>query len=106
MVLKEYKGVSGYDSILGGCSLQCLWISANLLKDFHLFRQQEQKLQDEIGKLDAELVERDAFIERRKMDITTLQSHITESSHGFNAFRAQRDKLQDERKYALICLFF
>ncbi|KGN54455.2 structural maintenance of chromosomes protein 3 isoform X1 [Cucumis sativus] len=59
---------------------------------------QEQKLQDEIGKLDAELVERDAFIERRKMDITTLQSHITESSHGFNAFRAQRDKLQDERK--------
>ncbi|KAL0550704.1 hypothetical protein IC582_009764 [Cucumis melo] len=59
---------------------------------------QEQKLQDEIGKLNAELVERDAFIERRKMDIVTLQSHITESSHGFNAFKAQRDKLQDERK--------
>lgn len=59
---------------------------------------QEQKLQDEIDKLNAELLERDAFIERRKMDIATLQSHITESSHGFNAFRAQRDKLQDERK--------
>lgn len=86
-------------------SLHCLWISGNLLNDFHLLGQQEQKLQDEIDKLNAELLERDAFIERRKMDIATLQSHITESSHGFNAFRAQRDKLQDERKYVLICPF-
>ena len=35
------------------------------------------------------------------MDIATMQSHISESSHGFNTFRAQRDKLQDERKYVL-----
>lgn len=39
------------------------------------------------------------------MDIVTLQSHITESSHGFNAFKAQRDKLQDERKYVFMSVF-
>lgn len=77
-----------------------------MLNDFHLLGQQEQKLQDEIDKLNAELHERDAYIERRRMDIATLESHITESSRGFNTFRAERDKLQDERKYVLICLIF
>lgn len=86
--------------------LQCFWVSGHLLNDFNLLGQQEQKLQDEIDKLNAELHERDAYIESRRMDIATLESHITESSHGFNTFRAQRDKLQDERKYILICSIF
>ncbi|OAY46513.1 structural maintenance of chromosomes protein 3 [Manihot esculenta] len=59
---------------------------------------QEQKLEDEISKLHVDLEERDAYIENRKADIAALESLISESREGFNNHKAQRDKLQDERK--------
>ncbi|XP_011043957.1 PREDICTED: structural maintenance of chromosomes protein 3 isoform X1 [Populus euphratica] len=59
---------------------------------------QEQKLQEEIYRLNADLKERDAYIESRKAEIATLDSLIFQSREGFNSHKAQRDKLQDERK--------
>eukprot|EP00257_Ricinus_communis_P021631 XP_015581164.1 structural maintenance of chromosomes protein 3 isoform X2 [Ricinus communis] len=59
---------------------------------------QEQKLQDEIHKLNVDLEERDAYIENRKAEIAVSESVIFQSREGFNSHRAQRDKLQDERK--------
>lgn len=59
---------------------------------------QEQKLHEEIYRLNADLKERDAYIESRKAEIATLDSLIFQSREGFNSHKAQRDKLQDERK--------
>ncbi|KAJ9162663.1 hypothetical protein P3X46_022419 [Hevea brasiliensis] len=59
---------------------------------------QEQKLEDEICKLNGDLKERDAYIENRKAEIASLESLVSESREGFNNHKAQRDKLQDERK--------
>lgn len=59
---------------------------------------QEQKLHEEIYRLNADLKERDAYIENRKAEIATLDSLIFQSREGFNSHKAQRDKLQDERK--------
>lgn len=61
---------------------------------------QEQKLKDEIDRLVYDLKERDAYIESRKSDITTLESLIFQSREGFNNHKTERDRLQDERKYA------
>ncbi|CAK7329230.1 unnamed protein product [Dovyalis caffra] len=58
----------------------------------------EQKLQEEIYRLNADFKERDAYIESRKAEIATLDSLIFQSCEGFNNHKAQRDKLQDERK--------
>ncbi|XP_062171710.1 structural maintenance of chromosomes protein 3 [Alnus glutinosa] len=60
---------------------------------------QEEKLQDEIYRLNAELKERDVYIERRRTEIASLESHISQSREGFSHHKAQRDKLQNERKY-------
>ncbi|KAJ4724659.1 Structural maintenance of chromosomes protein [Melia azedarach] len=59
---------------------------------------QEQKLKDEIDRLVSDLKERDAYIESRKSDITTLESLIFQSREGFNNHKTERDRLQDERK--------
>lgn len=60
---------------------------------------QEEKLQDDIHRLNAELKERDVYIESRRTEIATLESHISQSREGFSHHKAQRDKLQNERKY-------
>lgn len=60
---------------------------------------QEQKLKDEIARLDAELSDRDVYIESRRTEIATIESLISQSHDGFNHHKTQRDKLQDERKY-------
>jgi structural maintenance of chromosome 3 (chondroitin sulfate proteoglycan 6) len=62
---------------------------------------QEEKLQDEIHRLGTELKERDAYIESRRTEIATLDAHISQSREGFSHHKAQRDKLQNERKYDL-----
>ncbi|KAB1226909.1 Structural maintenance of chromosomes protein 3 [Morella rubra] len=59
---------------------------------------QEEKLQEEIRRLDAELKERDVYIESRRTEIATLESLISQSRQGFSHHKAQRDKLQNERK--------
>ncbi|KAJ8767728.1 hypothetical protein K2173_020668 [Erythroxylum novogranatense] len=59
---------------------------------------QEQKVQDEIHRLKEELKDRDEYVEGRKAEIATLESMISQSREGFNNHRAQRDRLQDERK--------
>lgn len=65
---------------------------------------QEKKLQDEIHQLDADVQERDIYIDSRKKEIELLQSLISQSRDGFNDYKAQRDKLQDERKYEFVTL--
>lgn len=69
-----------------------------------LFWPQEEKLQEDIRRLNAELEERDAYIESRRTEIATLESHISQSREGFSHHKTQRDKLQNERKYDL-CAF-
>ncbi|KAM1342636.1 hypothetical protein ACFX2F_006937 [Malus domestica] len=59
---------------------------------------QEQKLKVEIARLDAELSDRDVYIESRRTEIGTIESLISQSHDGFNHHKTQRDKLQDERK--------
>uniref|UniRef100_A0A2P2MI72 Uncharacterized protein MANES_06G005500 n=1 Tax=Rhizophora mucronata TaxID=61149 RepID=A0A2P2MI72_RHIMU len=59
---------------------------------------QEKKLRGEIDKLNADLKERDAYIEGRKAEIASLESMLSLSREGFNNHRSQRDILQDERK--------
>ncbi|XP_075634803.1 structural maintenance of chromosomes protein 3 isoform X1 [Castanea sativa] len=61
--------------------------------------QQEEKLQEEIRRLNAELTEWDAYIESRRTEIATLESHISQSREGFSHHKTERDKLQNERKY-------
>ena len=63
------------------------------------------KLHEEIYRLNADLKERDAYIESRKAEIATLDSLIFQSREGFNSHKAQRDKLQDERKYGYFSVF-
>ncbi|XP_021278001.1 structural maintenance of chromosomes protein 3 [Herrania umbratica] len=57
---------------------------------------QEQKLQDEIGRLNNDLKDLDVSIERRKTEIKELEFSISQSR--FNSQKTERDKLQDERK--------
>lgn len=49
--------------------------------------------------------ERDIYIDSRKKEIELLQSLISQSRDGFNDYKAQRDKLQDERKYDFVTLW-
>lgn len=60
---------------------------------------QEQKLQDEIHRLIADLKERDMYVEKLKSNIETLESHNFHSREVFNNHKTERDKLQDKRKY-------
>ncbi|KAF5447344.1 hypothetical protein F2P56_032902 [Juglans regia] len=59
---------------------------------------QEEKLQDEIHRLDSELKERDVYIDGRKTEIAAIESLIFQSREGFSHHKVQRDKLQNERK--------
>ncbi|XP_061338165.1 structural maintenance of chromosomes protein 3 isoform X2 [Gastrolobium bilobum] len=59
---------------------------------------QEQKLMEEIDRLNGELHDCDEYIKGRKSDITTMESLIAQSREGFNHHKVQRDKLHDERK--------
>ncbi|PRQ16667.1 putative structural maintenance of chromosomes protein [Rosa chinensis] len=59
---------------------------------------QENKLQDEIKRLNAELHERGTYIESRRNEITNKESLISQSREGFSHHKAERDKMQDERK--------
>ncbi|OMO91069.1 RecF/RecN/SMC [Corchorus capsularis] len=57
---------------------------------------QEQKLQEEIGRLHKDLEEQDASIEIHKTEIIELESSISQSR--ISSQKAERDKLQEERK--------
>ncbi|KAI3409501.1 uncharacterized protein J3R85_019248 [Psidium guajava] len=59
---------------------------------------QEQKLQKEIDQLQAESSEQDVYIENRKTEITNLESLISDTIGRLRDYKAQRNKLQDERK--------
>ncbi|CAO2840950.1 unnamed protein product [Amaranthus hypochondriacus] len=59
---------------------------------------QEQKLQGEIENLNAQLRERDEFIQSRKAILASLENNISQSNEGFITLKGVRDKLQDERK--------
>nr|POF03097.1 transcription initiation factor tfiid subunit 4b [Quercus suber] len=41
----------------------------------------------------------DAYIESRRTEIATLESHISQSREGFSHHKTERDKLQNEQKY-------
>ncbi|OIW16249.1 hypothetical protein TanjilG_18964 [Lupinus angustifolius] len=58
----------------------------------------EQKLMEEIDRLNGQLHECDECIMSRRSEITTLESLITKSREGFNHHKEQRDNLHDERK--------
>lgn len=59
---------------------------------------QEQKLKDEIHRLNVDSKERDMYIDKLKSSIETLESHNFHSHEVFNNHKAERDKLQDKRK--------
>jgi len=59
---------------------------------------------DEIDRLKEELHDCDEIINKRKSDITTLESLIAESFKGLNHFKSERDKLNLERKYVKLLL--
>ncbi|KAJ4824705.1 hypothetical protein Tsubulata_017547 [Turnera subulata] len=59
---------------------------------------QEKKLQDEIHKLKADVQEQDRYVDSCRAEIANIKSLIIHSREGFNYWRAQRDKLHDERK--------
>ncbi|KDP35372.1 hypothetical protein JCGZ_10356 [Jatropha curcas] len=59
---------------------------------------QEQKLQDEIDRLNADLEERDVLIEDRRAEIARTESNISKYREGSVSHKVLRDKLQDERK--------
>ncbi|KAE9614924.1 putative structural maintenance of chromosomes protein [Lupinus albus] len=59
---------------------------------------QDQKLMEEIDRLNRQLHECDECIKSRRSEITTLESLITKSREGFNHHKEQRDILHDERK--------
>ncbi|KAL5126582.1 Structural maintenance of chromosomes protein 3 [Glycine soja] len=60
--------------------------------------EREQKLLDEIDRLKEELQDCDENINRRKSEITTLESLIAQSREGLNRYKEERDKLHGERK--------
>uniref|UniRef100_M4EZT5 Structural maintenance of chromosomes protein n=1 Tax=Brassica campestris TaxID=3711 RepID=M4EZT5_BRACM len=59
---------------------------------------QEQKLQDEIFRLNADLSERDGHIKKCEVEIGELESHISKSHEQFNIKKRERDEEQRKRK--------
>ncbi|KAL0845154.1 hypothetical protein Bca101_018400 [Brassica carinata] len=59
---------------------------------------QEQKLQNEIFGLNADLKERDAHIKNHGVAITELESHISKSHEQFNIKKRERDEEHRKRK--------
>ncbi|KAL6976515.1 Structural maintenance of chromosomes protein 3 [Sarracenia purpurea var. burkii] len=71
-------------------------LSQVLVTSFFLFL--EEKIKDEIQQINADVQVRDVHIERRKTEMAALESLISQYREGFNQYKSQRDKLQDERK--------
>ncbi|CAK9175462.1 unnamed protein product [Ilex paraguariensis] len=65
-------------------------LSSNLL--------QKDKLRDEIDQLKLELKEQESYFKGRQTEKAALESLISGYREGFNQYKAQRDKLHDERK--------
>ncbi|XP_045830635.1 structural maintenance of chromosomes protein 3-like [Trifolium pratense] len=59
---------------------------------------QENKLMEEIERLNDEMHGCDENINSRRTNITTLESQIAKSREGFNDYKVERDKLHDKRK--------
>uniref|UniRef100_A0A1J3DSC0 Structural maintenance of chromosomes protein n=1 Tax=Noccaea caerulescens TaxID=107243 RepID=A0A1J3DSC0_NOCCA len=59
---------------------------------------QEQKLQDEIFRLNTDLTEHDAHIKQNEVEIGELESHISKSHEQFNIKKRERDEEQRKRK--------
>ncbi|KAJ0260203.1 Structural maintenance of chromosomes protein 3 [Hirschfeldia incana] len=59
---------------------------------------QEQKLQDEIFRLNTDLTERDGHIKKCEVEIGELESHISKSHEQFNIKKRERDEEQRKRK--------
>ncbi|CAN8247051.1 unnamed protein product [Cochlearia groenlandica] len=59
---------------------------------------QEQKLQDEIFRLNTDLTERDAHIKKHEVEIGELESRISKSHEQFNIKKRERDEEQRKRK--------
>ncbi|CAA7022681.1 unnamed protein product [Microthlaspi erraticum] len=59
---------------------------------------QEQKLQDEIFRLNNDLTEHDAHIQKNEVEIGELESHIAKSHEQFNVKKRERDEEQRKRK--------
>uniref|UniRef100_A0A1J3K224 Structural maintenance of chromosomes protein n=1 Tax=Noccaea caerulescens TaxID=107243 RepID=A0A1J3K224_NOCCA len=59
---------------------------------------QEQKLQDEIFRLNTDLTEHDAHIKKNEVEIGELESHISKSHEQFNIKKRERDEEQRKRK--------
>ncbi|ESQ50091.1 hypothetical protein EUTSA_v10001887mg [Eutrema salsugineum] len=59
---------------------------------------QEQKLQDEIFRLNTDLTERDAHIKKYEVEIGELESHISKSHEQFIVKKRERDEEQRKRK--------
>ncbi|KAL0774360.1 hypothetical protein Bca101_039511 [Brassica carinata] len=59
---------------------------------------QEQKLQDEIFRLNTDLTERDGHIKKCEAEIGELESHISKSHEQFNIKKRERDEEQRKRK--------
>ncbi|KAG5566426.1 hypothetical protein RHGRI_002113 [Rhododendron griersonianum] len=59
---------------------------------------QEEKIEDEIQQLNADIQVQDDYIVHRQTEIADLESVISHYCETFNQLKSQRDKLQDERK--------
>jgi structural maintenance of chromosome 3 (chondroitin sulfate proteoglycan 6) len=59
---------------------------------------QEQKLQDEILRLNTDLTERDEHIKKHEVEIGELESRISKSHELFNTKKRERDEEQRKRK--------
>ncbi|KAL0437108.1 UNVERIFIED_CONTAM: Structural maintenance of chromosomes protein 3 [Sesamum radiatum] len=59
---------------------------------------QEKKLRDEIEQLKKDIREQDAYIKNRKDEAAELESLISGYRQGYSQYKAERDKLHDERK--------
>ncbi|KAG7568172.1 SMCs flexible hinge [Arabidopsis thaliana x Arabidopsis arenosa] len=59
---------------------------------------QEHKLQDEILRLNTDLIERDEHIKKHEVKIGELESHISKSHELFNTKKRERDEEQRKRK--------
>ncbi|KAL0460857.1 UNVERIFIED_CONTAM: Structural maintenance of chromosomes protein 3 [Sesamum latifolium] len=70
-------------------------------KELHHAKQMlmdEKKLRDEIEQLKKDIREQDAYIKNRKDEAAELESLISGYRQGYSQYKAERDKLHDERK--------
>ncbi|XP_076907497.1 structural maintenance of chromosomes protein 3-like [Bidens hawaiensis] len=58
----------------------------------------ENRLKDEIAKLESDLAAQTEYAEVRETDVTALEARISSCRQGFNKRKAERDELHDKRK--------